>query len=129
MENETTVVVTTPQPAISAPTTEPSPPLTVVLATPPSGTGDATTADILERVRLLEEKLASTERTAEAAMTTAISADVTATLATIEAEEEEEPQTEGVQEMVIPESSDSGPKAKDAEPKPAEKKGWLHHWI
>jgi hypothetical protein len=87
-------------------------------------------ADILERVRLLEEKLASTERTAEAAMTTAISADVTATLATIEAEEEEEePQTEGVQEMVIPESSDSGPKAKDAEPKPAEKKGWLHRWI
>jgi hypothetical protein len=123
--NETvTTTVVTPLPDTSEPTTEPSNPLTVVIAPSPSGSGEATTADLLERVRLLEEKLALTERTAEAAMTTAISADVTATLATLEPE----PIAETTETMVIPESSDSGPPAK-ADPKPVEKKGFLHHWI
>jgi hypothetical protein len=124
--NEPTVVTTvvTPPPEVLEPTTEPSNPLTVLIAPSPSDVGEATTADLLARVRQLEEKLALTERTAEAAMSTAMSAELTATLAT----PEPEPIAEATETMVIPESSDSGPPAK-ADPKPVEKKGFLHHWI
>jgi hypothetical protein len=109
-------------PASSEQTTEPSNPLTVVTVPQHSGAGEAVTADLLERVRLLEEKLAQTERIAQDAQSTAIQADMTATLATIE----NEPETPAVTELVIPESSDSGPKS---EPEEKPKKGFLHHWI
>ena len=59
------VNVSMPLPDTSEQTTEPSNPSTVVIAQPQSGPGEAVTADLLERVRLLEEKLALTERTAQ----------------------------------------------------------------
>lgn len=103
----------------SPPPTEASSPSTVVIVPQPSTDGSATIADLLERVRLLEQQSTATESLAKDAMETAISAEVTAM---------SEPVAEPVAEMIVPESSDDGPEEK-VEEKPAQKKMWWDHWI
>ena len=102
----------------SPPPTEASSPSTVVIAPQPSTDGSATIADLLERVRLLEQQSTATESLAKDAMETAISAEVTAM---------SEP-VEPVAEMIVPESSDDGPEEK-VEEKPAQKTMWWEGWI
>jgi hypothetical protein len=93
-------------------------PSTVLIVQPPSTDGSENVAltEALRRIAELESKLASTQATAETALTAAVSAEI----ATMEAE----PKT--VTTMEVPESSDDGPKSEE----PAQsKKGWWQHWI
>jgi aspartate aminotransferase-like enzyme len=96
-------------------------PSTVLIVQPPSTDGSENVAltEALRRIAELESKLASTQATAETALTAAVSAEI-ATM------EEPEPIAETVTTMEVPESSDDGPKSEVPE---QSKKGWWHHWI
>jgi hypothetical protein len=100
----------------------PSPTVVIVPANATDGTANIALEEALRRIADLENKLAQAQSTADIAMQTATSAQVSTTLATTE------PEAPLVTEEVIPESSDDGPPAKEEEKPVAKKPAW-HHWI
>jgi cell pole-organizing protein PopZ len=132
MPPETVSVAVELPPDSGPPTTDQSSPSVVVVGSTTGPSGDASMADLLARVRALEEKNESMRQQLERVESAAFSAIAEASAAAIVATESEaettpDPESETPEEIIVPESSDDGPKAVPEKAKP-KKPAW-HRWI
>ena len=124
MENdgapEVNVSVTLP-PDIGEPPTDSSSPSPAVIVLPPSGNGDEPALiDAQARIRDLEAEVNDLKAAQQATATLAI--------ATSMAQSEPPPSEPETTELVVPDSSDSGPPSEPEKP-PAEAGAQRHRWI
>jgi hypothetical protein len=128
MPPETVSVEVALPPDSGPPTTDHTSPSPVVVVSPTAPSGDATTADLLARVRALEEKNEELHGQVLALEASVLTSMLASTPAESTPEETTtDPDSETPEEIVVPESSDDGPRATPEKAK-AKKPAW-HHWI